>query len=96
MLSVLAEREKRDTCLLQRPVEFAYKSDMATAEKDIGLSNDEKESIMSSSGTSESKQLGPFEYKPNEFDEKQFIEHVYLPGHSERYYFFKARRRRHV
>uniref|UniRef100_A0A1A9ZVJ3 Uncharacterized protein n=1 Tax=Glossina pallidipes TaxID=7398 RepID=A0A1A9ZVJ3_GLOPL len=96
MLGVLAEREKRDTCLLQRPLEFAYKSDMATTEKDIALGTDEKESIMSSSGTSESKQLRPFEYKSNEFDEKQFMEHVYLPGHSERYYFFKARRRRHV
>uniref|UniRef100_A0A1A9X308 Uncharacterized protein n=1 Tax=Glossina brevipalpis TaxID=37001 RepID=A0A1A9X308_9MUSC len=93
MLAVLAERERRDNCLLQRPLEFSYKPERL--EKATSAINDEKESPASST-ESLSKQMGTFEYKPNEFNEAQFMEHVYLPGHSERYYYFKTRRRKNL
>lgn len=36
--------------------------------------------------------VGPFVYNPNEFDEEQFMQHVYIPGPNERYYYFKQKR----
>lgn len=93
--------EKRAECLKNRPPEFMQyteehdleQSESANTQQNVAaitgsVTNVDPVLFSPSSSIRGDLQNTPFVYDPNSFTEEEFLEHVYLPGPAERYYFF--------
>lgn len=95
LLKVLAERQKMYECLMQRPKEFipsarpsrTYITDTLKLDT-YGGSLYENPSL-ASQHTFKMERRETFAYNASEFDEKEFLEHIYIPGPRNRYYYLK-------
>ncbi|XP_069964169.1 uncharacterized protein [Bactrocera oleae] len=100
LLRAIDAVEKRAECLKNRPPEFLPDAEEnyeeqseSTTQRNIesiskSISNVDAVSLSPSSSVDGDLQNTPFVYDPNSFTEEEFLEHVYLPGPGERYYFF--------
>lgn len=95
LLKVLAERQKMHECVMQRPKEFipsarpsgTYSTDTLMLDT-YGGSLYENPSFASQHNF-KMERRETFAYNASEFDVKEFLEHIYIPGPSNRYYYLK-------
>ncbi|XP_073846782.1 uncharacterized protein [Musca autumnalis] len=97
LLRVLEEREKQKDCLSRKPKEFIASPQMSRSHSQETFKLDTYGSAYEQITTNSEHKLQmeakePFVYEPNQFDEKTFLQHLYLPGPTNRYYYFKGLR----
>ncbi|TMW44862.1 hypothetical protein DOY81_010056 [Sarcophaga bullata] len=95
LIKVLAERQKRKDCISERPPQFIPSpapsvASVATSQRSIDLVAQIYERPHGDYIRKKPKsEMEKFDYPANDFDEKEFLEHVAQPGPEERYYYFQ-------
>ncbi|XP_005183271.1 uncharacterized protein LOC101887845 [Musca domestica] len=95
LLRVLAKREKQKECLSQKPKEFVTSPQTSPLQSQESFKLETDGSVygqIASNSEYSMEAREPFVYESNQFDEKEFLQHLYLPGPKNRYYHFKTLR----
>ncbi|KAM7343105.1 uncharacterized protein ACRADG_010252 [Cochliomyia hominivorax] len=92
LLKVLAERKNQEKCLQHRSMEIipsAHSDTIFPKTSDILTHLYDVESASSQSLSSSKEPQTQFIYPCNDFNQQEFLEHIYQPGPQNRYYYFK-------